>query len=88
MASFSNVWTSAQSSDVSEGFCVRRALMLAVAALLLAAGAVTALSELATHRGIHTVHTTPTANLARALQASHPAASLVGSPVLSERSAA
>jgi len=73
---------------MSEGFRVRRILVLAVAALLLAAGAVTALSELATHRGNHTVSITPTANLTRALQASLPAASLVGSPVLSERSAA
>ena len=58
------------------------------AALPAAVHTAVALSELATLRGVRTVQTTPTANLARALQASHPAMPLVGSPVLSERSSA
>lgn len=85
MASFSNVRTPAQSSDYSEGFRMCRTPMLAVAALLLAAGAVTALSELATHRGNHTVQTTPEF-LTRTLGAPRPAASLVRTPADSERS--
>lgn len=74
---------------MSEGVHMFRVLALAVAAAPAAVNTAVAPSELATLRGVRTVCHTPNANLARALQASLlPAASLVGSPVLSERSAA
>ena len=76
MASFPDVRRIAESSDRSEGVRMPRILALAVAALLLAAGAVFALSELATLRGAHTVHTTPEF-LTGALGAPRPNAPLV-----------
>ena len=88
MASYPKLRPTEKPSDSSEGIRMSWILLLAVAALVFAAGTVFALSELATPRGAHTVHTTPNANLTRALQTSHSAASLVGSPVRSERSAA
>ena len=65
-------------SDLSEGIRMPRVL-LAVAALVVALGTVFALSELATHRGGRTVHTTPKF-LTSALGAPRPAASLVRTP--------
>ena len=88
MASFPELRRSAEPSDMSEGICMFRR-PVAIAALLQAAvNTAFASSELATLRGASVVCNTPNANLARALQASQPAAPLVGSPVLSERSAA
>ena len=73
---------------MSEGIRMFRVPSLAIAAAPAALNTAVAPSELATLRGVITVCHTPNANLARTLQASQPAASLVGSPVPSERSAA
>ena len=61
-----------------------RVLMLAVAALAVAACTAIALSELATPKGVHTVHSKPEF-LTRALGAPRPAASLVGTLAHAER---
>jgi hypothetical protein len=87
MASFPDVRPHADCSAPAERFRLRRDPLAIAAALPAAVTTAVALSELATLRGVCTVHTTPTANLTRALQASHPAASLVGSPVRSDGSA-
>jgi hypothetical protein len=88
MASFPKLRRPAEPSDKSEGIRMFRVLALAIAAAPAAVNTAVAPSELATLRGASVVCHTPNANLARALQASQPAASLVGSPVLSERVAA
>ncbi len=75
MASFPNVRPTRLPSDLSEGIRMLR-VPLAVATLVVALGTVFALSELATHRGGRTVHTTPKF-LTRALGAPRPKASLV-----------
>jgi len=58
MASFRILRTPAtKHSDVSEGIRMSGVLQLVAAALIvIAAGTVVALSELATHRGMRTVH--------------------------------
>src|ERR1700690_3338926 len=78
MASFPNVRPLRNPSDPSEGVRASRVL-LAVATLVVALSAVFALSELATHWGGRTVHTTPKF-LTRALGAPRPKASLVRTP--------
>ena len=88
MASFPKLRRTAEPSDTSEGFCTFRDPVAIAAVLQAAANTAVAPSELATLRGVITVCHTPNANLARTLQASQPAASLVGSPVPSERSTA
>ena len=87
MASFPKLRRTAEPSDMSEGFCTFRDRAAIAAVLQAAVNTAVAPSELATLRGVMVCHT-PNANLARTLQASQPAASLVGSPVLSERVAA
>ena len=59
MASYPNLRPTEKPSDSSEGIRMSWILLLAVAALVFAAGTVFALSELATPRGDHTVHSTP-----------------------------
>ena len=88
MASFPELRTTAEPSDTSEGIRTFRDPVAIAAVLQAAVNTAVALSEPATLRGASVVCITPNANLARALQASQPAASLVGSPVLSERVAA
>lgn len=87
MASFPNLRTPVEPSDESEGVRMSGVLPLAVAALVLAAGTVVALSELATLRGSHTVHTAPEF-LTSALGAPRSTASLVRTPAPLDRSRA
>ncbi len=87
MASYLELRSTAEPSDTSEGICTFRDPGAIAAALRAAVNPAIAPSELATLRGASVVCIAPNANLARALQASQPAASLVESPVVSERSA-
>ena len=88
MASFLELRFTVEPSKRSEGIRTSRGPVAIAAVLQAAVNTAVALSELATLRGANVVCNTPNANLARTLQASQPAASLVGSPMLSERSAA